>query len=190
MSRELSKPWRALRSFFSPDTNRLFHCASEYRPRQAADLCEVGYVFDPNQLTLTRRLTQSNNALWDFYARPAAWYRTFDTTKDTVLANDTVLSVSFTCFDIQQHPIIYSTPSNALPYEVEIELDAVDSRTVTKLQSVGGMVASQMHLLPLRARQKLQIPPSGAASQLSIYPTPRHEKAHFIQTLPCPFAFI
>ena len=104
------------------------------------DLCEVGYVFDttiPTKLTLTRQVTVSTNVNWDFYVN-STWWQSFDPSAVATLANDTIVNLSFQYLDASGNTI--ATPLNnvtKLPYAVVISMDAVDSRTATKLKVVG-----------------------------------------------------
>ena len=138
MSRELSQAVVSPKiTFYGKDANDVYFIAPVNTTTNVADLCEVGYVFDPNLFTLTRCLTLSDNTRWDFYASPAAWWRTFDTTKDAVLATATnILNLSFQYLDINGNAIPYGAPANKLPYSIVISLDAVDSRTAARLALV------------------------------------------------------
>jgi prepilin-type N-terminal cleavage/methylation domain-containing protein len=124
-------------TFYGKDINDIYFVAPLNTDSGGlADLCEVGYEFDPNQLTLRRRFTQSANAAWDFYANPAGWWRTFDTSKDVILADNGILNVSFYYYDANGNAITYGVPVNKLPYSVVISLDAVDSRTFARLKLI------------------------------------------------------
>jgi hypothetical protein len=103
-------------TFYGKDINDIYFVAPLNTDSGGlADLCEVGYEFDPNQLTLRRRFTQSANAAWDFYANPAGWWRTFDTSKDVILADNGILNVSFYYYDANGNAITYGVPRQQAP---------------------------------------------------------------------------
>jgi prepilin-type N-terminal cleavage/methylation domain-containing protein len=137
MSRELSQAIATSKIPFHADTNTVVFVAPvNAQGDPAADLCEVGYVFNPNAYTLTRKLTQSTHANWDFYGG-GLWWNSFDTNKNAVLANDTILNLTFQYLDVFGNPIpALPQDLNKLPYAVLISMGVVDSRTAAKLRLV------------------------------------------------------
>lgn len=140
MTRELSQAIATSKvPFFGKDPNDVYFVAPlNTDPNNQADLCEVGYEFNPVAFTLRRRFTASGGNIggtWDFYTRPGAWWRTFDTSQDFFLANDNILNVQFVYLDRTLGSI--PTPVvNQLPYAIQVSMYLVDNRTVTRLKLV------------------------------------------------------
>lgn len=143
LSRDLSQAIATPKiPFYGKDANNIYFVAPlNTDPANQADLCEVGYEFDPATFTLTRRLTEPTpgniSGIWDFYTNPNWWIpSSFDPKNNVVLANNTILNISFQYLDINLVPITYLAPANKLPYGVSITIDAVDSRTFARLKLV------------------------------------------------------
>jgi prepilin-type N-terminal cleavage/methylation domain-containing protein len=160
MSRELSQAITTTNApnqiTFYGDTHRVYFVAPvNTDPANQADLCEVGYEYVPGAAPsfyweITRRLTVPSPAnigtFWDFYTDPTSWWddtggKSFPK-PDGILASNTIVNLTFQYLDINGH--VLATPyrsevnGNRLPYAVVVALDAVDSRTATKLKLVGG----------------------------------------------------
>jgi hypothetical protein len=145
MSREISQAVATPNVQFYGDSQKIYFVAPvNTAPANKADLCEVGYVFDPVKLTFTRDLTEPTapniaSAAWNIYA-PTWWSSgTFD--KQSVLENPTnILNVTFQYFDPAQNKWVAPYPNNnKLPSAVQVYVDTVDSRTVSRLRLVNNV---------------------------------------------------
>jgi prepilin-type N-terminal cleavage/methylation domain-containing protein len=150
MSRELSQAIAANGITFHGETNRVFFVAPvANNPSDQADLCQVGYEFDPNlpQLTgawafqITRHFIEptSANVLANNWNIRSTWWSTLPLTapagdNPSILATNCIVNVQFQYFNSAGNAI--SPPVNQLPYAVAISMDVVDSRTVTKMRAV------------------------------------------------------
>jgi prepilin-type N-terminal cleavage/methylation domain-containing protein len=141
MSRELSQAIATPNIQFFGDTNRLYFVAPVNTvPTNQADLCEVGYEYNPAAFTLTRDFeepTSANIASSTWIYSPAWWGSgSFGTL--ALLANVTnILNVSFEYFDPAQNKWVKTyTSNNKLPSAIQISIDTVDSRTAARLGQV------------------------------------------------------
>ncbi|MGA2139031.1 MAG: prepilin-type N-terminal cleavage/methylation domain-containing protein [Verrucomicrobiia bacterium] len=152
MSRELSQAIATAKvPFYAKDLKNIYFVApvNPAVGSAAVDLCEVGYEFNDvitlvhPLATLTRRFSQSTDPQWDFYQVPGTWWQSFNAANDAILADGSVLSVTFRCYDVSGNPVPLPYDStahlNRLPYTVVISMDAVDSRTLTKLKLINNV---------------------------------------------------
>ena len=155
LSRELSQAIATPNITFYGDVNRVYFIAPlNTDPANQADLCEVGYEYESVDtsgkptMKITRRLTLPNAAnvgvggYWDFYANPTTWWAvsSFDPKTGATLATNSILNLEFQYLNKAgtPYPAPYQSQANGntLPYAVVISLDAVDSRTATRLRLV------------------------------------------------------
>jgi prepilin-type N-terminal cleavage/methylation domain-containing protein len=149
MSRELSQAIATSKIAINgqDNTHVYFVAPLNNDPANQSDLCEVGYEYaftpgipgTPYTSTLTRKLTEPTNAnigssIWNIYA--ALWWNGFDNTKDAILANDTILSLTFQYWDPAANKFVNTYSGNKVPLAIQIVLDAVDSHTVARLKLV------------------------------------------------------
>ena len=140
MSRELSQAIATTNIQFSGTPQSVFFVAPlNTNPTNQADLCEVGYVFDPVAFTFTRDFrapTSANIASSAWIYAPAWWSSgTFD--RQTPLANPTnILSVTFQYYDPIAKTWVGNYTGNKLPSAIQMTMSNVDSRTATRLALV------------------------------------------------------
>ena len=148
MSRELSQAIATNGIAFHGETNRVFFVAPvSSNPSDQADLCMVGYEFDP-RLPLTgdwafqftrhciTAATTNMAANWNIYS--TTWWSSLPLTAPAgdnsfILATNCIVNVQFQYFKSDGSTI--SPPFNyvsKLPYAIAISIDVVDSRTITK----------------------------------------------------------
>ena len=138
MSRELSQAIATTNIQFSGTSQSVFFVAPlNTDTNNQADLCEVGYVFDPVAFTFTRDFTAPTSAniassAWNIYA--PAWWSSGSFDKPIPLADSTnILSVTFEYFDPVAKNWVNTYTGNKLPSAIQIFMGVVDSRTATRL---------------------------------------------------------
>jgi len=112
-----------------------------------ADLCEIGYVFDPTLRTLTRKFaapTTANigNGNWNIINNGSAWWGVgaFDPSQVVLATN--VLNLTFAYLDQNLYPLTLAQtttlPNNTnLPYAIQITMNVIDSRAAARLSVAG-----------------------------------------------------
>ena len=148
MARELSQAVATPNITFHGDNQAVYFVAPvNSNPANHADLCEVGYEYrtvTPYEWKIVRHLTEpttlniASGGFWDFYNN-ATWWQTFDPNAEASLATNSILNIQFTYLNANGTPITIpfgGLTANTLPAAIVISLDAIDSRTATRLRLV------------------------------------------------------
>jgi prepilin-type N-terminal cleavage/methylation domain-containing protein len=163
MSREISQAIVTSNiSFLGSATSVAFIAPVSTDPTDIVDLEEV--VYRLNGGYLERLVTPfSAGNVWDFYAQPQNWPAT---TSSTVTVADNIVSLTFTYqntngvleafWNSTQLPSVWSANknftsasfpagmTNRTPAGVQIEIDAIDSRTAARLLGVSAAVSNNI----------------------------------------------
>jgi prepilin-type N-terminal cleavage/methylation domain-containing protein len=157
MSRELSQAIATNSIYFHGETNRVFFVAPvSVNPADQADLCQVGYEFDPGSpgtpigsgwaFQIVRHLIEPTSANmtgnWNIYS--STWWNSLPATPP---AGDTSVLLATNCIVNLQFQYINSSGNlitipptgftqNSLPAAIVISMSVVDTRTAAKMRSV------------------------------------------------------
>jgi prepilin-type N-terminal cleavage/methylation domain-containing protein len=145
MANEISQAVTSSNVCFHGDATH-FYFVAPLSASNRADLCEIGYVFDPTLRTLTRQFTAPTTlnigGNWDININGSSWWNAFDLSAQVVLATSNIVNLTFAYLDQNLYPLPVANttifPNNTnLPYAIQITINVIDSRAAARLSVAG-----------------------------------------------------